>query len=426
MNHQVDIINRNQLAPGLGLGDCHAKPDSAAVDPDRQKPDAAFYRTSAVPSDGKPHWVDQLMPVEFKAWKSGDNLQDPYTDKLDVPGGVAVTPTTFGQIISYAEMVFLVQQRVAVLMLLVVGRTCRFLRWEHAGAIVSHSIDYYKDWEFFCDILWHMSRCTDEKLGVDPSAMRLTEEHEEFKAMDKAAIASADDVDETERTLDVVPQAPFTFKYVRDMFRSQLDVQWPRYKLEVPDGDTKRHFLVCKPVFHAKGLIGRGTRGYVALDCDTGRFVWLKDAWRAYYLLLEKEGDVLAKLKKAEVPYVPTLVCHGDIRDQTTLTSQEWERQNPDPKATRGTSQTSDKPGVGGASSSSSKRKRTDDESDDTPPPKGLSDPDLPFREDSPLRIHKHYRLVEEEVAMPLDAFKTGRQLVFIIYQCIFGKSYST
>ena len=98
------------------------------------------------------------MPVEFKAWKSGDNLQDPYTDKPDVPGGVAVTPSTlrtknFGQIISYAEMVFLVQQRVAVLMLLVVGRTCRFLRWERAGAIVTQSIDYYKDWEFFCDIL---------------------------------------------------------------------------------------------------------------------------------------------------------------------------------------------------------------------------------------------------------------------------------
>ena len=112
MNHQVDIVNRNYLAPGLDLGDCHARPDSAAVDPDRQKPDAAFYRTSAVPSDGKPHWIDQLVPVEFKAWKSGDNLQDPYTDKPDVPGGVAVTQTVlrkknFGQIISYAEMVFL-------------------------------------------------------------------------------------------------------------------------------------------------------------------------------------------------------------------------------------------------------------------------------------------------------------------------------
>ena len=55
------------------------------------------------------------MPVEFKAWKSGVNRQDPYTDKPSVPGGVAVTPSTlrtedFGQIISYAEMVFLVQQ----------------------------------------------------------------------------------------------------------------------------------------------------------------------------------------------------------------------------------------------------------------------------------------------------------------------------
>ena len=244
--------------------------------------------------------------------------------------------------------------------------------------------------------------------------------------MDKAAIASADDVDETERTLDVVPQAPFTFKYVRDMFRSQLDVQWPRYKLEVPDGDTKRHFLVCKPVFHAKGLIGRGTRGYVALDCDTGRFVWLKDVWRASYLRLEKEGDVLAKLNAAQVSYIPTLVCHGDIRDQTTSTSQEWELKNPNPQATRGPSHTSDDSDVGVPSSSNSKRKRTDDESANAPPPKVLSGANDPFREDSPLRIHKHYRLVEEEVAMPLDVFQTGRQLVFIIYQCIFGKSCST
>ena len=371
------------------------------------------------------------MPVEFKAWRFGVNLQDPYYDTPSIPGGVAIRESLlgskcFGQGISYPEIVFLVQQRIAVFMLLVVGRTCRFLRWERAGAIVTQSIDYYEDWEFLCDILWNISQCTDEKLGVDPSAVRLSGNDEEFRSMDQASNPCPDDVDETERTLDIVPQGPFTFKYVRDMFRNSLDAQCPRYKLEVPDGDTKRHFLVCKPVFHAEGLIGRGTRGYVALDCNTGRFVWLKDVWRAYYLLLEKEGDVLAKLKKAEVPYIPTLVCHGDLRDQTTLTSREWELMNPDPKVTRGTSQTSDKPGIGVASSSSSKRKRTEDGIADVLPPKGLSGPDLPFCKDCPLRIHKHYRLVVEEVAMPLNAFQTAEQLVSIIYQCIYGQSCST
>ncbi|RPD53587.1 hypothetical protein L226DRAFT_488319 [Lentinus tigrinus ALCF2SS1-7] len=417
----IDIVNQHGLAPGLKMGSCETRPDSAEVDPDRQKVDAAFWRSDVAPSDNEPHWIDQLMPVEFKAWKSGSNYQDPYRGDPKVPGGVAVRDTAlpkknFGQIISYAELVFIVQQRVAVFMPIVIGRVCRFLRWDHGGAVVTEAIDYYEDWEFFCDVLWRISQCSDEVLGIDPSAVRLSDDDDDFTIMDRAAIPNPNDIMETERKLDVVPQAPFTFKYVRDMFRKSLDAHWPRYRLEVPDGEATRHFLVCKPVFHAKGLIGRGTRGYVALDCDTGRFVWLKDAWRAYYLLLEKEGDILAKLKDANVPLIPTLVCHGDIRDQTTLTSQEWELKNPDPKASCSTS------GIGVASSSGSKRKRTDDDdSADIPPPKGLSGADLPFREDCPLRIHRHYRLVEEEVAMRLSEFQTGEQLAFIIFECIFA-----
>ncbi|TFK80914.1 hypothetical protein K466DRAFT_604945, partial [Polyporus arcularius HHB13444] len=172
------------------------------------------------------------------------------------------------------------------------------------------------------------------------------------------------------------------------------------------------------PVFCAKGLIGRGTRGYVALDCTNGHFVWLKDVWRAEYLLLEKEGDILAELRKAEVPFVPTVVCHGDIREQTTLTSQVWEDKHPLPGPTPGTSHAFDQPR---ASSSSSKRKWTDveDSGVHVPPPKGLSGTHLPYREDCPLRLHRHYRLVVEEVAKPLCEFETGKQLVSIIKDCI-------
>ncbi|TFK83367.1 hypothetical protein K466DRAFT_602927, partial [Polyporus arcularius HHB13444] len=172
------------------------------------------------------------------------------------------------------------------------------------------------------------------------------------------------------------------------------------------------------PVFCAKGLIGRGTRGYVALDCTNGRFVWLKDAWRADYLLLEKEGDILAELREAKVPFVPTVVCHGDIREQTTLTSQVWEDKHPLPGPAPGPSHVSDQPR---ASSSSSKRKWTDveDSGVHVPPPKGLSGTDLPYREDCPLRLHRHYRLVVEEVAKPLCEFETGKQLVSIIKDCI-------
>ncbi len=58
-----------------------------------------------------------------------------------------------------------------------------------------------------------------------------------------------------------------------------------------------------------------------------------------------------------------------------------------------------------------------DDCEGDVPPPKGLSR--LPLRSDSPLRRHKHYRLVVEEVALPLSEFQFGRQLVSVVKDCV-------
>ena len=78
------------------------------------------------------------MPVEFKAWRFGVNLQDPYYDTPSIPGGVAIRESllgskNFGQGISYPEIVFLVQQRIAVFMLLAIGRQCRFIRRDCSG-----------------------------------------------------------------------------------------------------------------------------------------------------------------------------------------------------------------------------------------------------------------------------------------------------
>ena len=409
------------------MGSCESRPDGLDVDPDRQKVDAAFWREDVAPTDGKPPWIDQLIPVEFKVWKSGSNYQDPYVDDPNVPGGVALKQgmlrtTNVGRIISYAELVFAVQQRLAVFMLLVIGRTCRFIRWDHGGAVVTQSMDYYEDWEFFCDILWRISQNTDAKLGVDPSATRLSDDDDEFESMDLAAIPNSDDIDHTERILDAPLKSTDTFAYVRKMFQESLNAQWPRYKLEVPHGKTTRHFLVCKPVFRAKGLIGRGTRGYVALDCETGRFVWLKDAWRAYYLLLEKEGDILAELEEADVSNIPTVICHGDIRDHMTLTSQVWERKNPLPSPAAASPNSSEQPKTSSSSSTKRKREDVDDSGMHIVPPKGLNETDLPFRDDCPLRLHRHYRLVVEEVAKPLNEFETGAQLVSLINDCVWGE----
>ncbi|PIL32481.1 hypothetical protein GSI_05184 [Ganoderma sinense ZZ0214-1] len=170
-------------------------------------------------------------------------------------------------------------------------------------------------------------------------------------------------------------------------------------------------------------MFGRGTLGYVAYDCKTCGFVWLKDAWRASYMLAETEGDVLRKLNDSRVQYVPTLVCDGDVRDQTTVTADWWEQMHPDPS-------TSVRPPPSLASSSSSatlassaspgsrKRKRGDATSTCTSRRSRWS-PGVTMHSDCPLRRHKHYRLVVEEVCMPLKSFQYGRQLVSVVLDCL-------
>ncbi|EPQ50646.1 hypothetical protein GLOTRDRAFT_11794, partial [Gloeophyllum trabeum ATCC 11539] len=127
------------------------------------------------------------------------------------------------------------------------------------------------------------------------------------------------------------------------------------------------YFLVGKPRTDPHGLAGRATRGYIAWDVTGERLVFLKDCWRVP--TLPKEGDTLLKLNGAEVPFVPTLVCHGDVGGQTTLTPGYWDK-----------------------------------ESDG---------------EESKMKAHAHYRLVVEEIGCPLDDFRNSRELVLVIYESI-------
>ncbi|KAI0739883.1 hypothetical protein C8Q80DRAFT_1111269 [Daedaleopsis nitida] len=179
------------------------------------------------------------------------------------------------------------------------------------------------------------------------------------------------------------------------MFRLSLQEGWPRYRLEVPDGDTVREYLVARPYFRAKGMTGRGTRGYVALECGTGLFRWLKDAWRVDYESVELEGDTLQELNNEGILFVPTLVCHGDILKQKTKTPDYWLRKNSPPPDLTWRPLT--------ASTSSFRT--------------------LPSAyDDCPLRMLAHYRVVVKEVCMPLSMFTNGQHLVTVIVDCLTGQ----
>ncbi|KAI0631766.1 hypothetical protein C8Q77DRAFT_1074732 [Trametes polyzona] len=428
---EVAAIRTSNLAPGLSLAESQYRP--AKGDISSQKVDSAFFPAGREPDDGRPHWAEQLVPVEFKihTW-SKDPFNDAPEGKLDADAESRKEARI--QLIDYAERIFRYQHRTALFMLLVMGRRFRFLRWDRSGTIVTESMDYYENPQMLCEMLWRMSKLSKEELGCDPSATRLNADDSLYACMDDVASPVARDLDHSDRVLDEMPEEPYVFRYVRDMFRQSLAPEWPRYQLEIVQGQQTFHFLVGKPLFFATGMAGRGTRGYVAYDPLRKRFVWLKDAWRAHYELVDQEGTILRKLNADGVRNVPTVFCHGDILGQTTQTPTFWEMQNQRPKESVPGVQPLGPPPPPKVDSSSSfhtrvaeprslssgslSRKRSWHEMNEGNTP-SLGGKKHPTWEDCPLRRHMHYRIVVEEVALPLKEFKSGRQLVSLIVDCV-------
>ncbi|KAH9896049.1 hypothetical protein C8Q73DRAFT_644518 [Cubamyces lactineus] len=414
--HFVNVVNDKDLMPGLKMSTSSEKPDLTDMGAFKQKPDAAVFKADSVPTDGRPHWADQLVTVEFKRYYPS---QDPFDDGKDakLESEAEKRKEVRGQLIDYAELVFRIQHRTALFMILVINRHVRILRWDRSGTVVTRAFDYVATPHVLCEILWRMSLLSDEQLGIDTSATRLRSDDRDYKLMDFLAMEAHNDLSSEGHDLVAgeLKTDPPVFVHVRAKFREAMDPKWPRYRVEVPDGNTTRIFLIGKPSFYAQGMACRGTKGYVAWDTQSERFVWLKDAWRIDYERMEPEGAILGKLNAKGVINVPTLVCHGDIRNQKTRTPDIWEAQQPglpapaSDAASVSPSATLVEPSPSSTSSASLKRSLFEMESDET----------VGDQEEYTLRRHAHYRVVVEEVAKPLSDFRRGRQLVGIIMDCV-------
>ncbi|KAI8976610.1 hypothetical protein BD414DRAFT_580327 [Trametes punicea] len=435
----TDIINAHHLAPDMtfALSQHRYDPD----DETKQKVDGAFFKSDMAPTDGRPHWADQLVTVEFKA----DNTSyDPYDDnpKKAMDSENKERKKVRGQIISYVELVFKKQHRTHLFLLVVIGKSFRVTRWDRSGTVVTPLVDYAAHPEILYEFLWRVGVVSPETLGLDPTATPVRPDSPEYLLMEQMAERDESDLPAERRTVTEA-ESGNVFEYVRTAFRESLDEDWPRWKLSIPqEGGPAKEFLVGKPHFCAKGMAGRGTRGYVAIDLsgETRRFVWLKDAWRTYYDLVESEGTVLQLLNRHKVVNVPTFVCHSDLPGQSTRTPEIWDLNNERRKSAQAAVQpaanvpststvpprcaSAQTPGASSSSSSSLKRARSDEEERlDMPPPPPPNRTDTTGAESSqdecPLRRHIHYRLVVEEIGRPLHTFINGQHLVSVIYNCI-------
>ncbi|KAI0662207.1 hypothetical protein C8Q70DRAFT_963679 [Cubamyces menziesii] len=416
------VVNKSDLASGFKLVLSQHRYD--ANDASQQRIDGAFFPTESAPTDGTPHWTEQLVSVEFKRHGSEN---DPFDDKKVLDTEVTPRKKVRSQLASYAEMVFKLQPRTHLFMLIVIGRQFRVLRWDRSGVV-------------------RIGQASRGQLGLDPTATLIKPGSDEYKEMDALAKEVATDLVAESDSIVAKGHENNMFAYVRRMFHDSLKGDCPRWKLAVPQDDgSMRYFLVGKPRFEAPGLVGRATQGYVAMDPlakePKKKLVWLKDAWRTFYDLVESEGFVLHQLRAAGVPNIPTLLCHGDLPGQATVTPVIWDdnhkaaRVNKDAATCVSPACPDDIPtiptpvppassaevAVPAAPTSGTKRSRADDDDQQKmPPPPGVGGSKADESEETcPLRRHVHYRIVVEEVALPLEEFEHGHHLVSVICDCI-------
>ncbi|OBZ77570.1 hypothetical protein A0H81_01933 [Grifola frondosa] len=203
-----------------------------------------------VPKDGQPHWELQWIWIELK--KDG-NTDDPWSDDEDSAFEVDAMHKNKirGQLIVYAEMAMNQQQRTHLYSVLVMHHFARLIRWDHSGAVISEKFDLLEEPETLSMFFWQFAHATDDGQGYDPSAQLLGPRTKFYRLMDEMAEMSLDG----------------PFDYIRELFDKSLADDWPRYNLTVEDEEKEtRYYLVGKPLSVAPGLVGRGTRSYVAWD----------------------------------------------------------------------------------------------------------------------------------------------------------------
>ncbi|KAL7277936.1 hypothetical protein ACG7TL_007884 [Trametes sanguinea] len=480
----IKVINAETGGSPLSRHKAAFTGNHTSTDGTPSKVDAGLYSNEQLPvtmkpstgklTSGKPDWNNIRLFIEFK--RKNTSL-DPFDDyEPDDPEASAQTRQAVReQIINYALDIRNRQHRTCIYALLIIGPEFRLMRFDQSGIIVTKKKNYAEDPSALLSFLAWFDKVSPEQQGYDQTATLLKEGSRAYKLMDefaqgqasdmehaegsevpatctpsepqaeaatvveparspyntrqktKAALAALSNDDETYLDeIELDDEDPRVFKYVREKFGESLEEGWPRYRLEV--GEEKRMFLVGKPIWTASWLFGRGTRGYIALDVKKRRFVFLKDCWRPFYVGLKSEGAYLEILNplgtKATNVHVPTLVTHGDVDGQITMTAQYANHRAAQAKRQKKRRREDDELPQPSASGRAKEGHITPSVS--APAAMNVGNADGPSSENDGEAVYRHfthYRIVTKDVCLPFTAITSSKQLVELLYDCVTAHS---
>ncbi|OSD00237.1 hypothetical protein PYCCODRAFT_1469564 [Trametes coccinea BRFM310] len=429
----VNALNGTDILGDFVLAETYARYDKS--DKDKKKADGGMYpKGSSAIEQKRTDWATVEVFIECKTNDSGD----PYDE--NTLSGIPYAETrrdALGQITTYASTVFEYQHLTHHFGVVVLGSQARLGRWDHSGIVFSYKFDYKEEPAKLARFFWRVAHATPEARGHDSTATRILPGSADYKTLEawKAKELAEDD-------------------YVARRFVKSLTEHRPWWRLTVADGTHgKKDFLVGQPTFAASGVVGRCTRGYIALSVSSGHgdspFVYLKDCWRVVHERSELEGDILSYLNGKGVANIPTALYHGDVEDHRTISQdfckcakagcvsevvegtenqivgqddkekspvEEWAKAADEnlgkvPGGTwKATGAISSGPNYQSRESQYAERSndlRTD-----------VVDGNLTALR-CRMKAHRHYRLVVEEVGLPLQEFPCGRILVWAIRDAV-------
>ena len=271
----------------------------------------------------------------------------------------------------------------------------RLARWDHAGTVVTTAFDVTdaKGVEQLADIIRRIGLLTEVQLGLDTTMQPILPDDTSRTTLMDLCTPREEDLPWRDGTVvdgDIAPTGiPRQYAFVRALFAESLreGPAWV-FKATVADGRTIDMVVGTPLKTTADDDEWSGTRRYICFAWQTREFFFVKDAWRVD--AVRNEADTLCDLKGAHVSHIPTLVCAGDVYDETWTS---WDKTSDRVVTTyqRQVTKTQLLPG------------------------------DLVGENGAVGRTHQ--RLVFKEIHVPLDWVRSGKALVGAIKDCVLGKS---
>jgi len=319
--------------------------------------------------------VTSFLHMELFVEIKHDTLCDPFRDlgerKMEERNSIN-GDNTRGQCLLYAANQLAYQHRLFAFSLVICGKKARFIRWDREGVVVSAEIDCSQRHDLVVEFLQRFNQLTREQRGLDPTAVSATPEQTEAF---ESAVAKIE--------IEPLKRSVGNWKI------------YQRFQLEVRGPSDVSYYIVGRALDYNLGVVGRCTRGYLALDLSTGKCVFLKDMWRPDVPGIEPEHVWYEKLAGANVPHLVRFKHASDVVPSTPPVT--YHGTTPiDPTETTSWQ---------GAQ-------------------RGLTCrlAHLFNSSDSLSQGRVHYRLVQEELCQPLSEFTNSRHLVLVVLNSLKGE----